>query len=480
MSLESSVVVHRSPVCARVRRRLTSPARDRLRAQPRAVRSDVDYDVHTVVSGDTLRALAMKFNTTVEALMETNGLSVDAPRRGDALVVGQRLLIPLTDRRASDDKGVKSIEDNARSTSDDVGRGNRAEKRRTHESMTRTTSSAVETFSREQMSAFLSHREETILVLCETNDCAWCDDVQPAWTAVAVCYANDPSVRVGRLRCEDADAKQFAGKYFRAKTFPTIAALPAGSGPVYRHASADRSVAALLEFAEEAAGRNGPRGPVDVGRSTSNVAGEARASEVGRYASQDQESAMGFQTPMTSGAKDEAGPINVLTDAFGNAFGIHRAAGTSAQTTPVAAQKVTSTQLIPIAVGGLVCAALLSAVANLANTVKDLQTEPKRAPKRVVVSAVDSIDDEDYDDDLLDDYDEALIEVSRQTDTSELLEWRALVVDEFLAIPARALLLIRVWFLIGERVKELKLRRSERRAKRRDDDINEKGQRDYY
>ena len=85
--------------------------------------------------------------------------------------------------------------------------------------------------------------------------------------------------------------------------------------------------------------------------------------------------------------------------------------------------------------------------------------------------------DNEYDDmEPADDYEEAVIEVSAQNDVDELAEWRALVVDELLTLPARAFLLVRIWFLIGKRVMELKTRalrgggRSERRSRRREND----------
>jgi LysM repeat protein len=46
--------------------------------------------VHTVQSGDTLYALALRYSSTVEAIMRAN----DIPERSTPLRVGQRLVIP--------------------------------------------------------------------------------------------------------------------------------------------------------------------------------------------------------------------------------------------------------------------------------------------------------------------------------------------------------------------------------------------------
>ena len=435
-----------------------------------AVRGDVDYDVHTVMYGDTLAAVAVRYGTSVEALCDTNGLGAEA------LYVGQRLLIPSAIDASRTTTGlVKTMTNAERDREYAEARAARSEKRRAMESApaTRThaaTSSAVETLTRDEVAGLLAHREETVMLLVETQNCRWCDDVQPAWTAVAVCYANDPTVRVCRMHCDTDELKQFAGKYFRAKTFPTIVALPAGKGPVYRHASADRSVAALLEFAEEATGRNVPSAPIDVRQSMMG----RTASEAMQY-SQSPAAAMqtrSYQAPPASAGQS---PMNVLTDAFGNVLGIHKTVGTGVQAIPHAAQNATTSQLMPLAVGGLVCAALLSAVANLAMTVKDLKSAQIGAPLRVPRRGT-SMDGEYVVDEPADDYEEAIIEVSAQDDVDELAEWRALVVDELLTLPARAFLLVRIWFLIGKRVMELKTRalrgggRSERRARRRDED----------
>ena len=435
-----------------------------------AVRGDIDYDVHTVMYGDTLAAVAVRYGTSVEALCETNGLGAGGSR--EALYVGQRLLIPAVEASSSSSSSMMTNAE--RDLEYANARAARSEKKRAMESApaTRThaaTSSAVETLTRDEVAGLLAHREETVMLLVETKNCRWCDDVQPAWTAVAVCYANDPTVRVCRMHCDTDELKQFAGKYFRAKTFPTIVALPAGKGPVYRHASADRSVAALLEFAEEATGRNVPHAPIDVRQSTMG----RTPSEVMQYS----------QTPPAvtqtrvyqSQASAGQSPINVLTDAFGNVLGIHKTVGTGVQAIPYAAQTATTSQLMPMAVGGLVCAALLSAVANLAMTVKDLKSAQIGAPLRVPRRGK-SMDNEYDDMEPADDYEEAVIEVSAQNDVDELAEWRALVVDELLTLPARAFLLVRIWFLIGKRVMELKTRalrgggRSERRSRRREDD----------
>jgi hypothetical protein len=72
----------------------------------------------------------------------------------------------------------------------------------------------------------------------------------------------------------------------------------------------------------------------------------------------------------------------------------------------------------------------------------------------------------------LDDYDEAVMEVSSQNDARQLAEWRDIVVEELFSLPSRALLLIRIWFLIGRRSVELGKSRSknERRGGRSRDE----------
>lgn len=54
-------------------------------AEPAAPRT------YTVEPGDTLRGIAEEFGVSVEAILEANGLS---PEEGDALSVGQELIIP--------------------------------------------------------------------------------------------------------------------------------------------------------------------------------------------------------------------------------------------------------------------------------------------------------------------------------------------------------------------------------------------------
>ena len=211
----------------------------------------------------------------MDAICEANGVRLASEDETPALFVGQRLLIPRGEREMRDwrrrltlerEFGVKRAGKRAEAKERDAeyerARRVRSERKRATAPATEThavvSGSAVETLTRDEVSGLLTNRDETVMLLVETSNCRWCDDVQPAWTAMGVCYENDPTVRVCRLRCESDELKQFAAKYFRAKTFPTIVALPAGKGPVYRHASADRSVAALLEFAEEATGRASP------------------------------------------------------------------------------------------------------------------------------------------------------------------------------------------------------------------------------
>ncbi|NTV65616.1 MAG: LysM peptidoglycan-binding domain-containing protein, partial [Oscillochloris sp.] len=46
---------------------------------------------YTVQAGDSLRSIAEQFNVTIEALLQANQMT---PAQGDALQVGQELVIP--------------------------------------------------------------------------------------------------------------------------------------------------------------------------------------------------------------------------------------------------------------------------------------------------------------------------------------------------------------------------------------------------
>ena len=461
---------------------------------PRAVRGDGDYDVHTVQYGDSLAGVARAYGTSVDALCETNGI-----RFGDrdfeeepALYVGQRLLIPMESRGYEDVDGigrrgsygastVRTPSEQERDAEFERARRARSERHRMTSPATQThsaVSSAVEELSRDQVAGLLSHRDETILLLAETTNCRWCDEVQPAWTAVAVCYANDPTVRVCRLKCEGNEMKQFAAKYFRAKTFPTIVALPTGKGPVYRHASSDRSVAALLEFAEEATGRSAPTLSIDVRKSMNANYGAAATKET---------------TEMPVGKSESATPhddgrLNTLTGALGRALGIDSKKVQATES--VKSYSTTSpaaVQFLPFVAGGLVITAVFAAFMNIAVAVQTVGRTSDPSPKhRRRLGRHFHEEEFAPEHEPMDDYQEALMEVSEQDDMEELADWKRLVVEELFSLPGRALLLIRIWFLIGRRNVELQFGAGRRRTSRTrrprsfEDEVDIRQSRDYY
>ena len=428
-----------------------------------------DYDVHTVMYGDTLNEIARAHGTSAEAVCEANGIRFDDEGNDEdapALYVGQRLLIPTTNDDGRSRRGevgeygsrrTTAMSERERDAEFARARRSRSEQRRMSAPTTRThavvSASAVEELTRDDVVGMLTHRDETVMLLVETENCRWCDDVQPAWTAVAVCYANDPTVRVCRLRCDSAEMKQFAAKYFRAKTFPTIVALPAGKGPVYRHASADRSVGALLEFAEEATGRTAPTLAIDL-RKSPQSASSAMTTRRGVSAASDA-SSFSRQTAQN--------PFNALTGALGSTLGFDGNSGRSS----VGVSATPSSQVLPLA-AGITTLAIFAAVANVAVAARNAGA--KRQPRRLGRH----FHEEEFADDHepLDDYDEAVMEVSSQNDARQLAEWRDIVVEELFSLPSRALLLIRIWFLIGRRSVELGKSRSknERRGGRSRDE----------
>ena len=326
-----------------------------------------DYDVHTVMYGDTLNEIARAHGTSAEAVCEANGIRFDDEGNDEdapALYVGQRLLIPTTNddgrwRRGEvgeyGSRRTTAMSERERDAEFARARRSRSEQRRMSAPTTRThavvSASTVEELTRDDVVGMLTHRDETVMLLVETENCRWCDDVQPAWTAVAVCYANDPTVRVCRLRCDSAEMKQFAAKYFRAKTFPTIVALPAGKGPVYRHASADRSVGALLEFAEEATGRTAPTLAIDL-RKSPQSASSAMTTRRGVSAASDA-SSFSRQTAQN--------PFNALTGVLGSTLGFDGNSGRSS----VGVSATPSSQVLPLA-AGITTLAIFAAVANVA------------------------------------------------------------------------------------------------------------------
>ena len=126
-----------------------------------------------------------------------------------------------------------------------------------------------------------------------------------------------------------------------------------------------------------------------------------------------------------------------------------------------------SSQVLPLA-AGITTLAIFAAVANVAVAARNAGA--KRQPRRLGRH----FHEEEFADDHepLDDYDEAVMEVSSQNDARQLAEWRDIVVEELFSLPSRALLLIRIWFLIGRRSVELGKSRSknERRGGRSRDE----------
>lgn len=438
-----------------------------------------DCDVYTVRYGDTLVGVARTHGTSVDAICEANGVRLASEDETPALFVGQRLLIPREEMETRDygygdgrgtatTRRATALSAKERDAEYERARRVRSERKRatapatqTHEVVSR---SAVETLTRDEVAGLLTHRDETVMLLVETSNCRWCDDVQPAWTAMGVCYENDPTVRVCRLRCESDELKQFAAKYFRAKTFPTIVALPAGKGPVYRHASADRSVAALLEFAEEATGRASPTFDVDYRKPVD--ANIVASSDGGGGFARDDVRASYSNHPLAPRTKTN--PIHKLTDVIGNAIGVSE--------TRASVGASANVNLLPVAAVGLVAAATFAALANVVMTVKSVGRDERVHTRRLGRH----FHEEEFADEHepLDDYDEALIEVSNQDDPDELAEWRSLVLEELFSLPSRAMLLIRIWLLIGRRAFELRGRRrgrNERRSRRRADDYEDDG-----
>jgi len=435
-------------------RRSTPIARARVDAER-------DYDVHTVMYGDTLVGVARARGTSVEALCAVNGIRFgdvaddDAP----ALFVGQRLLIPPSDVDAWEmeragvgaRRGARAMNERERDAEFERARRARSERRKLSTPATTAhvglSGNAVEELTRDDVAALLAHRDETVMLLVETSNCSWCEDAQPAWTALAVCYSNDPSVRVCRLRCDSDDVKQFAAKYFRANTFPTIVALPAGSGPVYRHASTDRSVATLLEFADEATGRASAALAIDV-----------RASKDNR-ATTTQGRAMQASSPtqaMQLAPPRRESPFQSLTGAVGKALGIENGSstnvGVSARTM---SRPEASVNVVTFAAGSLAGVAVLAALANVALVFRSVSGDGSRT-RRVARHFNEERIAEDSE--PMDDYAEAVLDVSNQDDVEVLEEWRSLVVDELISLPARAVLLIRIWLLIGKQKLALRMR----------------------
>jgi len=113
---------------------------------------------------------------------------------------------------------------------------------------------SVTTKSTRELASTLANRNKNVLLLVETTNCRYCEQVEPTFAAMAAMFAGDESIEVQRVVCKTPEQKAFAGKYFRARSFPTICTLPRGSGPLFRHASSDRSIGAILEFTRETTG----------------------------------------------------------------------------------------------------------------------------------------------------------------------------------------------------------------------------------
>ena len=113
---------------------------------------------------------------------------------------------------------------------------------------------SVTTKSTRELASTLANRDKNVVLLVETTNCRYCEQVEPTFAAMAAMFAGDESIEVQRVVCKTPEQKAFAGKYFRARSFPTICTLPRGSGPLFRHASSDRSIGAILEFTRETTG----------------------------------------------------------------------------------------------------------------------------------------------------------------------------------------------------------------------------------
>ena len=113
---------------------------------------------------------------------------------------------------------------------------------------------SVTTKSTRELASTLANRDKNVVLLVETTSCRYCEQVEPTFAAMAAMFAGDESIEVQRVVCKTPEQKAFAGKYFRARSFPTICTLPRGSGPLFRHASSDRSIGAILEFTRETTG----------------------------------------------------------------------------------------------------------------------------------------------------------------------------------------------------------------------------------
>jgi LysM repeat protein len=61
--------------------------------------------VHTVISGDTMNGIAIKYGTTSQAIMTENGLT------STSIYIGQKLTIPGTEKIVKDDQGFPQMQD---------------------------------------------------------------------------------------------------------------------------------------------------------------------------------------------------------------------------------------------------------------------------------------------------------------------------------------------------------------------------------
>ena len=113
---------------------------------------------------------------------------------------------------------------------------------------------SVITKTTRELASKLASRDKNVVLLVETTNCRYCEQVEPTFAAMAAMFAGDESIEVQRVVCKTPEQKAFAGKYFRARSFPTICTLPKGAGPLFRHASSDRSIGAILEFTRETTG----------------------------------------------------------------------------------------------------------------------------------------------------------------------------------------------------------------------------------
>ena len=75
------------------------------------------------------------------------------------------------------------------------------------------------TKSTRELASTLANRDKNVVLLVETTNCRYCEQVEPTFAAMAAMFAGDESIEVQRVVCKTPEQKAFAGEVFSREKF---------------------------------------------------------------------------------------------------------------------------------------------------------------------------------------------------------------------------------------------------------------------